>query len=345
MRALVKTRPGPGLEFIDVPDPDCGPREVKIRVLRAGLCGTDLHIDSWDDWAQATITPGLILGHEFFGEVVEVGPDVRSVHVGQRASGEGHIVCGRCRNCRAGLRQLCIRTQGIGVHRAGAFADYVVIPETNVWVQPEDLDPDVGAVFDPLGNATHTTLMFPLVGEDVVITGAGPIGLMSAAIARHVGARHIVVTDVSPFRLGLARGAGADLALDVRSGTLADAQAQLGMREGFDVGLEMSGSPAAMGDMVANMNHGGKIAMLGLPADRYAVDWSRIITHMLTIKGVYGREMYDTWYKMSAMLATSPALLAAVSSVITHRLPVAEWAEGFAAASTGDVGKVVLDFT
>lgn len=345
MRALVKTHAGPGLELVDVPEPVCGPREVKIRVLRAGLCGTDLHIEAWDDWAAATIHPPLVVGHEFFGEVVEVGEEVTSVRVGQRASGEGHVVCGRCRNCRAGLRHLCIRTQGIGVNRDGAFADYVVIPESNVWVQPDDLDPDVGAVFDPLGNATHTALMFPLVGEDVVITGAGPIGIMAAAIARHVGARHVVVTDVSPFRLGLARGAGADLTIDVRSQSLADAQRELAMQEGFDIGLEMSGSPAAVDDMIANMNHGGRIAMLGLPKDPYPVDWSKVITHMLTIKGVYGREMYDTWYKMSAMLTTSPELMAAVRSVITHRVPARQWQEGFDAARSGEVGKVVLDFS
>ena len=345
MRALVKETAGPGLTLTDVPEPTTGPTDVKIRVQRAGLCGTDLHIEGWDDWAASTLKPPLVVGHEFFGEVVEVGEDVTSVTVGQKASGEGHIVCGECRNCRAGLRQMCIRTQGIGVNRDGAFADHVVIPVSNVWVQPDDLDPDVGAVFDPLGNATHTTLMFPLVGEDVLITGAGPIGVMSAAIARHIGARYVVVTDVSDYRLRLAEEAGADLVLNVTDRGIADAQRELGMREGFDVGLEMSGNPAAVADMIANMNHGGRIAMLGLPKDPYPVDWGKIITHMLTIKGIYGREMYDTWYKMSAMLATSPVLVDAVRSVITHRFPAEQWPDAFAAARSGECGKVVLDWS
>ncbi len=346
MRALVKTEAGPGLTMMDVPEPICGPNEVKIRVLRAGLCGTDLHIEEWDDWAAATLRPPLVVGHEFFGEVVEVGPEVTSVHVGKKVSAEGHIVCGQCRNCRAGLRQLCIRTRGIGVNRDGAFADYVVMPETNVWTHPDDMDPDVGALFDPLGNATHTALMFPLVGEDVLVTGAGPIGVMAAAIAKHVGARHVVVTDVSDYRLDLARAAGADLVLNVTGDrSIADAQRAIGMREGFDIGLEMSGAPSAVNDMIANMNHGGRIAMLGLPKDPYPIDWGKVITHMLTIKGIYGREMYDTWYKMAAMLQTSPTLFAAVKGVVTHRVNADDWPDAWAAARSGACGKVIMDWS
>ncbi len=345
MRALVKTEAGPGLTLTDVPEPNPGPSEVKVRVLRAGLCGTDLHIESWDDWAATTLKPPLVVGHEFYGEVVEIGDDVTSVAVGQRVSGEGHIVCGRCRNCRAGSRQLCIRTQGIGVNRDGAFADFIVMPETNLWVQPSDLDPDLGAIFDPFGNATHTALMFPMVGEDVLITGAGPIGVMAAAIARHVGARHVVVTDVSPYRLDLARKAGADYVLDVSTSTIAQAQKELGMREGFDIALEMSGHPTAVRDLIDNMNHGGRIAMLGLPADEYSVDWSRIITRMLTIKGIYGREMYDTWYRMGSMLQTSATLTDRIRSVITHRFPAEQWQDAFDAARSGQCGKVVMDWS
>jgi len=318
---------------------------VKIRVLRAGLCGTDLHLEQWDEWAASTVRAPLVIGHEFFGEVVEVGEGVASCAVGDRVSGEGHIVCGTCRNCRAGRRHVCIHTQGVGVNRDGAFADYVVIPASNVWVQPADLDPDLGAVFDPLGNATHTALQWPMVGEDVVITGAGPIGVMAAAIARHAGARHVVVTDLSDYRLDLARRAGADLVLNVGRASLADAQRQLGMREGFDIGLEMSGAPAAMEDMLANLNHGARVAMLGLPSAAYPIDWARVITHMITLKGIYGREMYDTWYAMSSMLSSSETFRAAITSVITHRFPAQSWEEAFATARSGQCGKVVLDWS
>lgn len=344
VRALVKTHAGPGLELLEVPEPVPGPAEVKIRVLRAGLCGTDLHLEAWDDWAASTVRAPMTVGHEFYGEVVQVGQDVTSVSVGQRASGEGHIVCGSCRNCRAGRRHLCIHTVGIGVNRDGAFADFVVIPASNVWVQPDGLDPDLGAVFDPLGNATHTALSFPMAGEDVVITGAGPIGVMAAAIARHVGARHVVVTDVSDYRLGLAKDAGADLVVNAASSDLGEAMTVLGMREGFDVGLEMSGVPAAVEDMLAHMNHGGRVAMLGLPKDPYPIDWGRVITHMITIKGIYGREMYDTWYAMSSMLGSSPVLAERVASVITHRFAAADWTEAFAAARSGRCGKVIMDW-
>ncbi|NHN55745.1 L-threonine 3-dehydrogenase [Calidifontibacter sp. DB0510] len=345
MRALVKTDAGPGLQLLDVPEPEAGPGEVKIRVLRAGLCGTDLHLEQWDDWAASVVRPPLTIGHEFYGEVVAVGCGVTNVAVGQRVSGEGHVVCEVCRNCRAGRRHLCIRTSSVGVNRDGAFADYVVIPASNVWVQPEDIDPDLGAVFDPFGNATHTALSFPMAGEDVLITGAGPIGVMAAAIARHVGARHVVVTDVSDYRLDLARGAGADLVINIGRDTIAGAQRALGMREGFDIGLEMSGNPVAVADMIDNMNHGGRIAMLGLPKDPFPVDWGKVITHMLTIKGIYGREMYDTWYAMSSMLSTSARLREAVRSVVTHRVPADHWQDAFAAARSGECGKVVMDWS
>ncbi|HZW44195.1 MAG TPA: L-threonine 3-dehydrogenase [Dermatophilaceae bacterium] len=345
MRALVKPTAGPGLELMERPEPTVGPDDVKIHVQRAGLCGTDLHLESWDDWAASVVKPPLVIGHEFFGEVAEIGQDVTSVAVGQKASGEGHVVCGTCRNCRAGRRHVCIRTSSVGVNRDGAFADYVVIPAGNVWVQPDDMDPDLGAVFDPLGNAVHTTLSFPLAGEDVVVTGAGPIGIMAAAIARHVGARYVVVTDISDYRLELAKAAGADLTVNVSHTTLAEAQQQLGMREGFDIGLEMSGSPLAMAEMLTNLNHGARVAMLGLPTDAYPIDWGKVITHMVTIKGIYGREMYDTWYAMSAMLATSATLRDAVRSVITHHFPAEQWQDAFAAARSGQCGKVVLDWS
>jgi len=345
MRALYKATAGPGFEFVERPEPEAGAGEVKIRVLRTGLCGTDLHIESWDAWAQSEIRAPLIPGHEFYGEVVALGPGVHDVKVGDRVSGEGHIVCGTCRNCRAGRRQMCIRMLSVGVHRDGAFADYVVIPESNVWVHGADIEPDVGAIFDPFGNAVHTTLAFPLAGEDVLITGAGPIGLLAAAVARHVGARFLVATDVSPARLELARRMGVDLALDVRTTRIAEAQQQLGMREGFDIGLEMSGHPTALPEMIANMNHGGRIAMLGLPSQPITVDWAKVVSHMLTIKGIYGREMYETWYAMSAMLASSATLRQAVSAVITDRFAAPDWAKAFDTARSGSTGKVVLDWS
>ncbi len=345
MRALVKTVPGPGLELIDVPEPVCGADQVKLRVLRAGLCGTDLHLESWDDWAAGTVRAPLVIGHEFYGEVVEVGAEVTGIGVGDRASGEGHIVCGRCRNCRAGRRHQCIHTVGLGVNTDGAFADRVVLPASNVWLQPDAIDAELGAIFDPLGNATHTALQWPVVGEDVLITGAGPIGVMAAAIVRHAGAKHVVVTDVSDYRLGLAAAAGADLCVNVARTRIADAQRELAMLEGFDIGLEMSGVPSAVAEMLANLNHGAKVAMLGLPKDPYPIDWGKVITHMITIKGIYGREMFETWYLMSAMLATSPTLADAVRSVITHRFPAEQWADAFAAARSGACGKVILDWS
>ena len=345
MKALFKAAAGPGFDYLDRPEPEPGPSEVKIRVLRTGLCGTDLHIESWDAWAQGEIRTPLIPGHEFYGEVVALGTAVQDVRIGDRVSGEGHVVCGTCRNCRAGRRQMCIRVLSVGVHRDGAFAEYVVIPESNVWVHQVDVDPDLGAIFDPLGNAVHTAVSFPLVGEDVLITGAGPIGLMAAAIARHVGARFVVATDVSPTRLELARRMGVDLAVDVSISSIADAQHELGMREGFDVGLEMSGHASALPDMIANMTHGGRIALLGLPSQQFSIDWSRVVTHMLTIKGIYGREMYETWYAMSAMLQSGDVLRAAITSLVTDRYPAQDWAEAFATARSGNAGKVVLDWT
>ena len=345
MRALTKTTAGPGLDLVDRPEPTVGPADVKIRVLRAGVCGTDLHLEQWDDWAAATVTAPLVLGHEFYGEVVEIGHDVRTCAVGDRASGEGHVVCGTCRNCRAGRRHVCIHTQGIGVDRDGAFADYVVIPASNVWVQPAELDPDLGAIFDPLGNATHTALQWPMVGEDVVITGAGPIGVMAAAIARHAGARFVVVTDLSDYRLDLAKRAGADLVVNVGRSSLAEAQRDLGMKEGFDIGLEMSGVPSAVEEMLENLNHGARVAMLGLPRAAYPINWGRVITHMITIRGIYGREMYDTWYAMSSMLSTSQEFRSTIASVVTHRLPAEQWQRAFDIARSGQCGKVVLDWS
>ncbi|MEW1950250.1 L-threonine 3-dehydrogenase [Pseudarthrobacter sp902506025] len=346
MKALYKAGPHAGFELVERPEPAAGPADVKIRVMTTGICGTDLHIQSWDAWAQGIIEAPLIAGHEFYGEVVEVGEDVREVKVGDRISGEGHVVCGICRNCRAGRRQMCIHTVSVGVQRDGAFAEYVVIPETNVWVHHDpSVTPELGAIFDPFGNAVHTALSFPLVGEDVLITGAGPIGLMAIAVARHAGARKIVITDVSRPRLDLARQLGADLAIDVSTTRVRDAQRELGMREGFDVGMEMSGHPSALPEMIDNMNHGGRIAMLGLPSQEITIDWGKVVTHMLTLKGIYGREMYETWYAMSAMLSSNPVLHAGISAVVTDTLPATEWEKGFEIARSGVGGKVVLDWT
>lgn len=333
------------MELVDWPEPEVGPDEVKIRVLRAGLCGTDLHLEQWDDWAASVANPPLVTGHEFFGEVVEVGRRVREGVQGQVVSGEGHVVCGNCRSCRAGRRHACIRTSSVGVNRDGAFADYVVIPADNVWAHPDGIDPDVAAVFDPLGNAVHAALRFPLAGEDVLITGSGPLGVMAAAIAHHVGARNVVVTDISDYRLDLAKGAGADMVVNVARESLADAQDALGMKEGFDVGLEMSGSPQAMEDMIENLNHGACVALLGFPQHPFAIDWGKVITHMITIEGIYGREMYESWYKMSAMLQTSKLLRNSVKSVITHRFKAEQWGVAFAIARSGACGKVVMDWS
>ena len=345
MKALYKDGPHAGLELVDRPDPVAGPDEVVIRVLRTGICGTGLHIQRWDDWAASAVKAPLIPGHEFYGEVVEVGPLVHDISVGDRVSGEGHIVCGMCRNCRAGRRQMCIRTIGLGLQRDGAYAEYLTLPATNVWVHHADVTPELGAIFDPLGNAVHTALAFPLVGEDVLVTGCGPIGLMAIAIARHVGARFITATDVSAPRLELAREMGADAVVDVSREDIADAQRVLGMREGFDIGFEMSGAPSALPAMIDNMNHGGRIAMLGLPTGPFSVDWGKIVTHMLTVKGIYGREMFETWNAMGAMLQTSPVLRDSITRIIAEVLPARDWEKGFAAAASAGTGKIILDWT
>jgi threonine 3-dehydrogenase len=341
VKALVKVVQGPGLELTDVPDPAPGPGDVVLRVLRTGICGTDLHIDAWDDWAARTIAPPLVVGHEFVGEVVEVGAAVTKVAVGDLASGEGHLICGMCRNCKAGRRHLCANTRGFGVHVDGAFAEYAVLPEQNTWVHTYEVDLDVAAIFDPFGNAVHTALTFPVFGEDVLITGAGPIGLMAAAVAKHAGARHVVITDVSEHRLELARKIGVDLAVDVSERAIGDVYGELAMSEGFDVGMEMSGQPSALREMIANMTHGGRIAMLGLPAEEIAVDWSTVVLKMLTVKGIYGREMFETWYAMSVLLQAGLDL----SPVITHRFGYTDYRAAFAAARLGRCGKVILDWT
>ncbi len=346
MKALYKSGAHAGFELVERPEPQPGPRDVKIKVHTTGLCGTDLHIQAWDAWAAANINAPLIAGHEFYGEIVEVGADVHSVAVGDKVSGEGHVVCGLCRNCRAGRRHMCINTISVGVQRDGAFAEYVVIPESNVWVhQDPSITPELGAIFDPLGNAVHTALSFDLIGEDVLITGAGPIGLMAIAVARHAGARKIAITDVSAPRLAMAETMGVDLAVNVATTRLKDAQRQLGMREGFDVGMEMSGHPTALPEMIDNMNHGGRIAMLGLPSESIDINWGKVVTHMLTLKGIYGREMYETWYAMSAMLSSNPVLRAAVSSVVTDVVPATDWEQAFATARSGTSGKIVLDWS
>jgi len=341
MRALVKLKAEPGLVMMDVAEPEIGINDVLIRVDRTGICGTDLHIVDWNEWAQATVPVPLVIGHEFVGEIVEVGSNVSDFHPGDLVSGEGHVVCGRCRNCMAGRRHLCAFAKGIGVDRPGAFAEFIALPMTNVWHHDASIDRDVAAIFDPFGNAVHTALKFPVLGEDVLITGAGPIGLMAAAVVRHAGARHVVITDVNPYRLELARTMGVTVALDVREGSLAEAQSKLGMTEGFDVGLEMRGNPAAMHDMLANMSHGAKIAMLGLPDEPFAIDWKTVIFDQLTIGGVYGREMYETWYMMTVMLQSGLD----ISPVITHRFPAERFEEAFDAIRTGETGKVLLYWT
>lgn len=340
MKALVKSRSEPGLWLEDVPPPDVGLNDVLIRVLRTGICGTDLHIYEWNDWARRTIPVPMVVGHEFVGEVVEAGSNVTDFHPGEIISGEGHVVCGRCRNCLAGRRHLCAHTLGVGVNRPGAFAEYIALPMTNIWRHKEHVDLDVAAIFDPFGNAVHTALSFPVLGEDVLITGAGPIGIMAAAVARHAGARFIVITDVNPYRLELARKMGVTLALNIKETTIAEAQKKLGMLEGFDVGLEMSGHPAAFQEMICNVSHGAKIAMLGLPEGEMTIDWRKVIFNMLTIKGIYGREMYETWYKMTVMLESGLNIM----PVITHRFPFSEFQKGFDAMHSGQSGKVVLDW-
>ena len=341
MKALVKSQAAQGLWLEEIPEPVIGINDVLIRVRYAGICGTDVHIYQWDDWAQKTIKVPMAIGHEFVGEVVAVGSNVNDFFPGDLVSGEGHVVCGRCRNCMAGRRHLCANTQGVGVNRAGAFAEYIALPMTNIWRHHAGIDQEVAAIFDPFGNAVHTALSFPVLGEDVLITGAGPIGIMAIPVARHAGARHIVVTDMNPYRLDLAKRMGATLAVNPTETSLAEVQKQLGMQEGFDVGLEMSGNSTALLDMIANMSHGGKIAILGIPAKESPMDWRQVIFNMLTIKGIYGREMYETWYKMSVMLESGLD----ISPVITHRFAFEDFQQGFDAMISGQTGKVVLDLT
>ncbi|HEU5071489.1 MAG TPA: L-threonine 3-dehydrogenase [Verrucomicrobiae bacterium] len=338
MKALVKKERKPGLWLEDVPAPEVGINDVLIRVDRTGICGTDFHIYKWDAWAQKTIPVPMVVGHEFVGEVVQVGANVKDFFPGEVVSAEGHVVCGRCRNCLAGRRHLCADTKGIGVNRPGAFAELIAVPMTNVWHHKPNIDRDVASIFDPFGNAVHTALSFDVLGEDVLITGAGPIGIMAVAIAKHAGARHVVVTDVNEFRLELARKMGATVALNVSRGSLREVQRQLEMKEGFDVGLEMSGNAAAFSDMIDNMAHGGKIAMLGIPAEPMAIDWNKVVFNMLTIKGIYGREMYETWYKMTVMLESGLD----IRPVITHRFHFTEFEKGFEVMKTGQSGKVIL---
>ena len=340
MKALVKSRAEPGLWLEDVPEPEVGINDVLIRVHQTGICGTDVHIHRWDGWAPRTIPVPLVVGPEFVGEVADVGSNVSDFRRGDRVGGEGHVVCGRCRNCMAGRRHLCAYSIGLGVQRPGAFAEYVVLPMTNVWHHWQGVRDDVAAIFDPFGNAVHTALAFPVLGEDVLVTGAGPIGCMAVAVVRHAGARHVVATDLNPYRLDLARQMGATRAIDPRERDLADVQRELGMTEGFDVMLEMSGNADALRAGIANMAHGGRIAILGIPTDAVELDLDPVIFNMLTLKGIYGREMYETWYQMSVMLDSGLD----ISRVITHRFPFSEFEEAFQVAASGESGKVLLDW-
>lgn len=340
MRALVKSRPEPGLWLEEVPVPTFGINDVLVKVRKASICGTDIHIRKWDAWAAKTIPTPMVIGHEFMGEIVAVGSNVSDFHPGQLVSGEGHVVCGRCRNCLAGRRHLCAHTSGVGVNRPGAFAEYISLPMTNVWVHKSDIDTDVACIFDPFGNAVHTALSFPVLGEDVLVTGAGPIGIMAAAVAIHAGARHVAITDLNPYRLDLAKKVGVSAAVNPKEKSLAQVQEELQMSEGFDVGLEMSGNASAFRDLLMNMSHGGKIAMLGIPPGEIAIDWNLVIFNMLTIKGIYGREMYETWYKMTVMLESGLD----ISSVITHRFKFEEFEAAFDLMESGNSGKIVLSW-
>ena len=340
MKALVKSQRAPGIWMEDIPEPRVGHNDVRIRVRKTAICGTDIHIYQWDQWAQKNIPVPMAVGHEYVGEIVEIGSEVQGFSVGDRVSGEGHITCGYCRNCRAGRRHLCRNTVGVGVNRPGCFAEYLVIPAFNAFKLPDSITDEVASILDPFGNATHTALSFNLVGEDVLITGAGPIGIMATAIARFVGARHVVVTDVNDYRLGLATKMGASRAINVSRESLDDTMQALGMVEGFDVGLEMSGNPSAFRDLLRTMHHGGNVALLGIPPDDTAIDWNEVIFKGLMIKGVYGREMFETWYTMAAMLQSGLD----VTPIITHRLPVDDYREGFEIMRSGQSGKVILDW-
>jgi threonine 3-dehydrogenase len=340
MRALVKARPERGLWLEDIDEPEPGHNDVVIKVARAAICGTDIHIYQWDDWARRTIKVPLAVGHEFSGVIAEVGSEVRGLAVGDRVSAEGHVTCGVCRNCRAGRRHLCRNAIGIGVSRPGAFAEYIAVPAFNVFRLPDSISDEMASILDPLGNATHTALSFDLVGEDVLITGAGPIGLMAIAVARHAGARHVVVTDLNDYRLALARKMGASIALNVRTESLDGAMRELGMEEGFDVGLEMSGNPSAFRDMLRTMHHGGKVALLGIPPDETAIDWNQVIFKGLILKGIYGREMFETWYKMASMLQSGLD----ITPIITHRFVIDDFREAFELMASGQSGKVILSW-
>jgi threonine 3-dehydrogenase len=340
MKALVKSRAERGLWLEEVPEPEIGINDVLVRVRYTGICGTDVHIYEWDEWAQKTIPVPMAIGHEFVGEVVAVGSNVNDFFPGDVVSGEGHVVCGRCRNCLAGRRHLCASTLGVGVNRPGAFAELIALPMTNIWRHSHNISEEVAAIFDPFGNAVHTALSFPVLGEDVLITGAGPIGIMAIPVVRHAGARHVAITDLNPYRLELARKMGATLAVNPNEMPLAKVQKELGMAEGFDVGLEMSGNSQALRGMIANMSHGGKIAILGIPPKEMQIDWRPVIFNMLTIKGIYGREMYETWYQMTVMLQSGVD----ISPVITHRFKYNEFEKGFEAMVSGQTGKVILDW-
>ena len=340
MKALVKSRAEPGLWMEDVPRPDVGSNDVEVKILRTAICGTDMHIWKWDEWAQRTIPVPMTVGHEFVGRVTSIGANVSGFELGQIVSGEGHVVCGRCRNCLAGRRHLCAYSEGIGVTRPGAFAEYLVLPAANLWVHTQNIDLDIAALFDPFGNAVHTALQFDVLGEDVLIVGAGPIGIMASAVCRHAGARHVVVSDFNDDRLVLAKQMGASETVNPACSTIEQVQKELGMKEGFDVGLEMSGSPAGLNSLIANMAHGGKVAILGLPSDSPQIDMDKVIFNMLTLKGVYGREIFETWYKMSVFIESGLSL----DPIITHRLPVDQFADGFAAMATGEACKVVLNW-
>ncbi len=341
MKALVKAQSDVGIWMQQVPEPEMGINDVLIRINKTAICGTDVHIYNWNEWAQNTIPVPMVVGHEFVGEIVEVGDNVNDFKPGQLVSGEGHVVCGRCRNCMAGRRHMCAHTSGIGVNRTGAFAEYISLPMANVWVHDPEIDQRIATIFDPFGNATHAALQFELLGEDVLITGAGPIGCMAGAICKHAGARHVVVTDMNPYRLDLAIKMGATRAVDVSQESLTDVMEDLGMKEGFDVGLEMSGSEAAFNQMLTSLSHGGKVSMLGLPSNEMRIDWNRVVFNMLTIKGIYGREMYESWYKMAVMIQNGLDL----SPVITHEYDIDDFQQGFDVMRSGQSGKVILDWT
>jgi len=340
MKALIKAHAEPGLWLQDIPEPAIGINDVLIRVLRTGICGTDVHIFEWDGWARKTIPVPMAIGHEFVGEIVEVGSNVNDFAPGELVSGEGHVVCGRCRNCMAGLRHLCANTSGVGVNRAGCFAEFIALPMTNIWRHDPRVDRDAAAIFDPFGNAVHTALTFDVLGEDVLITGAGPIGIMAAAVARHAGARYIVITDLNDYRLELASKMHVDVALNIKQKSIKDVQKKLGMKEGFDVAMEMSGSAAALHDMLENMAHGGRIAILGIPSKEISIDWRKVIFNMLTIKGIYGRLMYESWYKMTVLLQSGLD----IGPVITHRFSYRDFQEAFQVMRSGNSGKVILNW-